>query len=323
MTSLLVTGAAGFIGQSVVRAARAAGYKVFTQGRRAAPGIDVVCDLRAPLHNAPPADWVVHLAGAYAGANRDELEEKDFAFARHVLAWATATGVQNIAFASAAEVYGAVAGIATEDAPTEPVIPYGRMKLRIEGLLAEFVAAAPGRTAAVLRLGEVYGVQGRLIQELSRRLRSGFCPWFGSGNVPLSFVHVDDVAQAFICAMARAKGFGIWNVADDVPATWKEFLGALSQGLEARRPPVRLPLILAHAYAAGTSLAAGLEGRPAVVTPRIVRLLTTSKPLSNTSLKQTLGFKPLYPGYGDGLKELLHGLSHDAGNGAAQRCAPA
>jgi len=318
MTSLLVTGAAGFIGQRVVRAARAAGYQVFALGRRTAPGVDMVCDLRAPLCNAPPVDWIVHLAGAYAGANRQELEDVDVAAARNVIAWARSTGVRRVAFASAAEVYGVIEGIATEDAPTQPLIPYGWAKLRIEDLLGRFAAEVRGSTVAVLRLGEVYGAQGRLIQELSRRLRSGFCPWFGSGEVPLSFVHVDDVAQAVMRVIARAAGFSVWNVADDASATWRAFLRDLANGLGVR-VPVGLPLPAAYAYAAASEAAAWLTRSSPVVSPRILRLLTTPKSLSNARLKKAFGFEPLYPDYRQGLKEVFDGISHNAENGAAQR----
>ena len=272
-------------------------------------------DLRTPPHDLPRVDWVFHLAGGYAGAGYKDLQESDLVPARNVLDWGSAAGVRNWVLASAAEVYGAVERIATEQTATEPVIPYGRIKLGVERLFTDFEARAPGSRVVILRIGEVYGRTGRLVEELRRRLNTGWCSWFGSGQVRVSFVHVDDVARAFVAAANGASGgVNIWNVADDEPATWRDFLRSASS-LLGRRPPVALPLTLARLYAAGSCAADKMAGRPPVLTTHTVRLLTTPKPLSNAKLKREAGFGLLYPDYRDGLKEVFRAVPHDAQDG--------
>jgi NAD dependent epimerase/dehydratase family len=76
------------------------------------------------LQDLSSVDWIFHLAGAYAGD------------------WGLKASVKNWVFASAAEVYGEVEGIASEEAPTRPVIPYGRIKLEVERLLAKRLRSA-------------------------------------------------------------------------------------------------------------------------------------------------------------------------------------
>jgi len=133
-----------------------------------------------------------------------------------------AAGIKNWIFASAAEVYGDVCGVATEEAPQRPVIPYGWLKLTVECLFAERLKTLSNHRIVILRIGEVYGRDGRRIRELTVRLKRGLCPWPGSGHVPLSFVHVDDVAQAFLCAARTAPtGISVYNVTDDMPVTWQ------------------------------------------------------------------------------------------------------
>jgi len=315
MASVLVTGAGGFIGRRVVFAANNAGHRVTAVVRKAGP--DNACsviqhDLRLPLDNLPPVDWIFHFAGAYAGAGDGELQRADLKMADNLIRWGLAAGVKNWVFASAAEVYGDVPGVACEDAPTQPVIPYGRIKLTVERLLMEKTKDVSGCRVVILRIGEVYGSEGRLIHELETRLKGGFCPWPGSGRIPVSFVHVDDVAQAFLCAVQLAPdGVSVYNVSDDLPVTWEKFLRHVAL-LCGSRPPVFLPTPLVRLYAACSTLVRRTTGLEPILTRHAMRLLTTPKALSNVRLKRELGFHPHYPSYAEGLKEALRGLSHNA-----------
>ncbi len=315
MASVLVTGAGGLIGRRVVCAANRAGHGITALVRKPCPG--VVCsviqhDLTLPLGNLPPVDWVFHLAGAYAGAGDEELRRADWKMANNILDWGLRAGIKNWVFASAAEVYGEVHGIAGEEAPPQPVIPYGHSKLMVERLFKEKFKDISNCRVVIFRIGEVYGSEARLIGELARRLKGGFCPWPGTGRVPVSFVHVDDVAQAFLCAARNAPtGISVYNVADDLPVTWEVFLRHTAQICGAR-PPVFLPKALVSLYAACSTLARRATGREPILTRHAMRLLTTPKALSNVRAKRELGYQPRYPSYSEGLKEALRGLSHNA-----------
>lgn len=323
--SLLITGAGGLIGSEVAEAAREGGYTVTCIFRKAPPAqaVDVLQrDLRLPLENVPPVDWIFHLAGGYVGAGRQALERADLQIARNLIRWGVDHGVKNWVFASAAEVYGAVNGLATEQTATKPVIPYGHIKLAIERLLVQMANDLPDSRVVILRIGEVYGSQSRLLRELAARLKRGFCPCPGSGRVPVSFVHVQDVAQAFLRAAEHAAtGVSVYNVADDEPATWRAFVRYLAE-LLGTRPPVFLPRSLAYAYMLGHQIKSRVINEEPVLTAYALRLLTTPKALSNQAVKQDLGFTPCFPNFRNGLEAILHGLSHDAQNGAAERSAP-
>jgi nucleoside-diphosphate-sugar epimerase len=316
MPSVLVTGAGGFIGRRVVSAASHAGYRVSGIVRQATSlagaGTVIQHDLRNPLNGPPSADWVFHLAGGYAGAGKKELDRVDAQTADNVIDWGFAAGIKNWIFASAAEVYGDVCGVANEEAPQRPVIPYGRLKLTVERLFAERLKTLSNHRIVILRIGEVYGRDGRLIRELTARMKRGFCPWPGSGHVLLSFVHVDDVAQAFLCAARTAPmGISVYNVADDMPVTWQGFLLRVAQ-LLGTKPPAFLPVSLVQAYALCSALAHRATRTEPILTMHALRLLLTPKALSNARLKSALGFKPQYPTISEGLEEAFRGLSHDS-----------
>jgi nucleoside-diphosphate-sugar epimerase len=292
---ILVTGAGGFIGRSVVKRARARGWEVTGVARRPCPEADRITDLRQPIGDWPVPDAVIHLAGAYAGCGVRELAQTDLAMARNLLAWGRQRNVHRWVFASAAEVYGAVDGEADEDWPCRPVIPYGSAKLEIERMFH----AAELPELAICRLGEVYGPDSRILNQLGGRLRRGFCPWPGDGKVRISFLHAEDAAEALL--LAAERGSGIYNVGDCEPATWRQFLDTMAELLGVRRT-VYLPWPVARCYAACASWA-----DPAV-TPHVLRLLTTPKVLSIARARDELGFVPRYPAFHAGLEEALRGL---------------
>lgn len=315
MTSVLITGAGGLIGSRVAEAAGKAGYsvtRIFHRASAPGPSDALQRDLRFPLENVPPVTWIFHLAGGYAGAERQALERTDLLIARNLIRWGIDHGVQKWVFASAAEVYGRVSGMASEDTLTRPVIPYGDIKLTIEGLLMQMAKDLPYCQVVILRIGEVYGGESRLLHELATRLRRGFCPLPGSGRVAVSFVHVEDVAQAFLCAAEYAsRNVSVYNVADDQPATWRSFVRYFAE-LLGTRPPVFLPRPLVYAYMLGHQLRSRITNNPPVLTSNALRLLTTPKALSNQRIRQELGFTPRFANFREGLEEAVHGLSHHA-----------
>ncbi len=325
VVSVLITGAGGLIGRRVADAARDAGYAV-TRILRQAPPPEVADalqrDLRLPLENVPPADWIFHLAGGYAGAGRRALECSDLQIARNLIRWGVEHGVRSWVFASAAEIYGLVDGLATEQTAAKPVIPYGHIKLAIEGLFVQMAKDLPRCRVVILRIGEVYGSESRLLCELTARLKRGFCPFPGSGRVAVSFVHVLDVAQAFARAAESTRmGVSIYNVADDEPTTWRTFIRYFAE-LLGTRPPISLPRALAYSHMLAHEFKSFIVNQEPLLTRHALRLLTTPKALSNQAIKQDLGFTPRFANFRQGLEATLHGLSHHTQNGATERSAP-
>jgi len=292
---ILVTGAGGFIGRSVVSKARKRGWEVTGVARRPCAEAGRIADLRLPIEGWPAPDAVIHLAGAFAGCGYRELAESDLKMAANLLDWGRRQGVRRWVFSSAAEVYGDIAGEADESWPCRPVIPYGKAKLEIERMFQ--AAGLPELT--ICRLGEVYGSHSRILSGLGGRLRRGFCPWPGDGNVKISFVHVEDAAEALLLAAERrAQEPRAYNVGDGEPATWRQFMDSMAEMLHARRA-VYLPLPVARCYAACASL---VDGN---ITPHVLRLLTTPKVLSSERARAELGFVPRYHSIHVGLKEAL------------------
>lgn len=160
-------------------------------------------------------------------------------------------GVERLVFSSSAAVYGDARGVVAEDAPTEPVNPYGRTKLAGEWLVAD-AARAHGLRAISLRYFNVAGAGWpeladravlNLVPMVLERLDAGEAPRIFGDDYPTpdgtcvrDFVHVLDVAEAHLAAL-DALGEGAsphraLNVGTGVGAS----VGEVVEGLRRRRP---------------------------------------------------------------------------------------
>jgi UDP-glucose 4-epimerase len=192
----LITGAGGFIGRAVVSQARAEGHQIVEWENLAA---DPGC-LR-------DAHAVIHLAGRYPVASRPpptahELVETNTALTATVLDACAAAGVRpRIVLAGTATVYGPQDAPLTEATPTQAASVYAASKLGAEALLQ----AAPGAHTC-LRLFNVYGPgqpRGNVFDTIASQLVTGGPIHVHNLRPVRDFVHVDDVARAFVAAAAH------------------------------------------------------------------------------------------------------------------------
>ena len=226
---VLVTGAFGFIGTAVGRRLALAGHDVVavtsrplgTAPTRLFPCRVVRADLRdegsvrAALADARP-DAVCHLAGL--GEVRESFQHPEEYHAvnaggtKTLLDALTATAPgRRFVFASSAAVYGVPEHQpVAEDAPLLPASPYGESKVAAEQAI-ETAAMGGAIGAARLRIFNAAGaVAGVADTNLSRVIpkalavaagQAGHVEVNGDGSAVRDFVHVDDVASAFLLAL--------------------------------------------------------------------------------------------------------------------------
>ena len=226
---VLVTGAFGFIGTAVARRLALAGHDVVAVTSRplgTAPTPLFPCQVmradlrdeasvRAALADARP-DAVCHLAGL--GKVRESFEHPEEYHAvnaggtRTLLDALTATARgRRFVFASSVAVYGVPERQpVTEDAPLLPTSPYGESKVAAEQAI-EAAAVGGAIGAACLRIFNAAGaVNGVADTNLSRVIPKALAVAAGQanrvevngdGSAVRDFVHVDDVASAFLLAL--------------------------------------------------------------------------------------------------------------------------
>ena len=167
MTTVLVTGAGGYIGQRLVGRLAADGVAVRALVRTPVPwglaGVDeVVGDLVVQpglaARVAEGVDAVVHLAGAneVAAAADPESSLSDALCAAERIA---ASGVGRVVYLSTVHVYGDAlreGAVVGEDTPAVPVHPYAAARLACEGVFER-----SGVSTVVLRLTNAVGAPAR------------------------------------------------------------------------------------------------------------------------------------------------------------------
>src|SRR6266511_3531369 len=120
---------------------------------------------------------------------------------------------------------------------------------------------------------------GQQVQEIRRRR----FPIVGNGQGRTSFIHVDDAAEATALAIEARAPSPVYNIADDEPAPFAEWLPYLAPLLGAKSP-LHMPAWLARP--------GGREGRGGVVDAR--------PGASSAKAKRELGWQPRFASWRDG-----------------------
>ncbi|WP_454169925.1 NAD-dependent epimerase/dehydratase family protein [Microbacterium paulum] len=221
---ILVLGAGGPIGRAIARVAdpgRVVSASRSTDVRMDAADADAVSAL---VTRVSPRTMI------YLVRDRASSVDAELSRLRISVRAAEEHGVERFLFASSAAVYGdRRPGPLRESDPPEANSPYAAAKIRSEVLLA----AAEGPSTASLRIFNVCGPG--CDDSLVNRLAFGPVPDLRvTDRFVRDYVHVDDVARAFLAATDRPEVSGPVNIGRGVPVD-NLALAARVQGDSYRR----------------------------------------------------------------------------------------
>lgn len=181
---------------------------------------------------------------------------------------------------------------ATEDAPFAPTNPYEATKLEGE-LLALKAQREDGLPISVVRPGLVYGPGDLHLLNFFTTINKGIPPIIDGGKALIHPVYIDDMTDAFILCAERPQAVGhSYNIAGDVPVSFRQLATAIAHALNKPEPRIDIPLWLANLASDIFSIIPGFQGERAPLTRSRVKFLTNSRVYSIKRARADLGYSP-------------------------------
>jgi UDP-glucose 4-epimerase len=264
MSRAVVTGGAGFIGSHVADAFLERGYDVVVVDDLSAGNrenvperaefaqVDVT-DAQALAPALDRADVVCHLAAQASVTVSVERPEYDCNVNVHgtlnVCELARRSGAPVVFASTGGALYGDDVPMPTaEEVTPQPLSPYGASKQAGEAYVQAW-ARLYGAPNVVLRLGNVYGPrqnthgESGVVAIFSAMLLAGEPPSMrGEGKPTRDYVHVGDVAHAFVLAAESGKA-GVYNVGTGVRTSTARLLEILQDAAGTSLEPQQSPLM--------------------------------------------------------------------------------
>lgn len=266
MSTILVTGGAGFIGSHLIRTLLAADpatrvvcldnfdpfYPRASKERNVAPFLS---DSRFTLVEADitdavtlrdklaeyPIDVIVHLA-ARAGVRPSIIDPAGYQHTNYIgtlnlLELAKERGIRQFVFASSSSVYGVNPNVpwSENDRVLQPISPYAASKVAGE-LLGHTYSHLYGIRFIGLRFFTVYGPGQRpdlAIHKFARLLAAGKpIPQFGDGSTRRDYTFIEDIVAGIRAAIAYDKSeYEIINLGNHNTVTLRELIDELQLAL--------------------------------------------------------------------------------------------
>lgn len=317
--TVLLTGAAGFLGQRIAASLLAAGVTDLRLHVRSQPPAGLLDALRASYPQArieayaanlldrsamaglvADIDCIIHAAAGMRGSAAD-MFANTVVGTRNVLDAASAAGVRRIVLISSLSVYRTAAlsrhAVLDEQVPREDVGInrgiYAYAKTRQEQLF-DAHAAEHGYEAIVLRPGVIYGPGGTVFSSRVGIVVGGIMFRMGAGAL-LPLTYVDNCADAVAQAAMHAQPGQLLNLIDDDLPSCRQWLRGYRKAV--RRIPtliVPYPAFLAGAWWLQRYHRKSKGQLPALLTPYIVRSMYRPLRYDNSALK-SIGWRQRVP----------------------------
>ena len=227
---LALSGASGFIGQALIKKIREKGWNVRIINRDSLSMPDDMF-LKEKIEGA---DAVINLAGAsvsmkWTPAYKQELIDSRVNTTRKIVSAINQARQKPAVFLSASAI-GIYDSVHTHN---EASTDYSDSFLAHVCKLweQEALKAETSTRLIIFRLGVVLGSSGGALAKMYKPFSIGLGGKLGNGDQPVSFIHLDDLAEALFFSMENQAVSGIMNAVSPIASSNYEFSDKLGKVL--------------------------------------------------------------------------------------------
>ncbi|MBU2960319.1 NAD-dependent epimerase/dehydratase family protein [Citreicella sp. C3M06] len=301
----LVTGAAGFVGEHLVRHLHSKGIAVRAMVRKASQAAAlepyaevIIADITQP-ETLPAAmqgiSGVYHVAALFRQANVPDkaFHDVNVAGVQNVFEAAIAAGVPRIVHCSTNGVHSHVANPpGDETMPFNPGDLYQESKIAGENIAMSFFKSGQ-ISGAVLRPAMIYGPGDTRTLKLFRMIAQKKFFYVGKGLALTHWIDVRDLAEAFVLAMQATQiNAEAYLIGGDRYMTLKDTVQEISRQLNVPEPGLHLPTGPVMALAHVTETLCKPFGIEPPLFPRRVSFFLKNRAFDISKARAQLGFKP-------------------------------
>lgn len=303
---VVVTGASGFVGSAVARAAVARGFDVRATVRSTSPRAnvsDIGCEIveadmrdRASMARAMlGAKYLFHVAADYRLWARDpnEIVRNNLEGTRATMQAALDAGIEKIVYTSSVATLKPIEGASADETSRHDehtVIGSYKLSKVVAERLVEKMIAEDGLPATIVSPSTPIGPRdirptptGRIIVEAA----TGKMPAFV--DTGLNLVHVDDVAEGHFLALEKGA-IGERYILGGEDVTLQDMLGVIAELAHRRAPRVKLPRGPLYPLAYAAEAVARFTNKEPFITADALNMSKYRMFFSSQKAKEALGY---------------------------------
>ena len=280
MSTVLVTGATGFVGRRLLPTLIDAGHTVRAMTRRPddydGPGTPVGADVGDPASLAAALDGVDVAVYLVHSLDDPDFERKDAQAARNFSKAAADAGVRQIIY---------MGGLGADDGELSAHL---RSRREVEGLLGtDGVPVTVLRAAIIVGHG---GISWELTRQLVKNLPAMVVPkWVGTRTQPIA---IDDVVRYLSGVVDKDEALGrVFEIGGPETLTYREMLQGVALAMNGRKVPiVVIPLLTPGLSSRWLALVTDVD----VTTGRnLIDSMSTEVVVTDTSIRDVVPGEPL------------------------------